>query len=324
MRRSFGATRILGTPCSHKGIPLAGKRYEIGWLGVAALVLLRITIGWHFLYQGIWKFRNPNFTSAGFLAQAKGPWADHFLALIPDHEGRDRLDAEKVAAHWQTIVDDAVKHFGLTENQKQQAQKRLENRRLQMQEYLAEAKPDIETYFHELERLAEAKRQPGSADMPFQKKRLWDKRKALETQAKTWLTWIDKAEEQLRRDLADGLTAEQRRLGPVPARSTEMDTVDKITMYSNVAIGLALITGLLTRWAALGGAVFLLSIVLSQPPWPTIYPPDPPIAGRSMLVNKEVVEMVGLLVIAAVPSGMWGGLDYVLKNLFRRRQRSAS
>lgn len=258
------------------------------------------------------------------MAQAKGPWADHFLALIPDYEGRERLDSDKVAAGWRAISDDAAKHYGLTDSQKAGAQKRLENRRQQMQDYLAEAQPEIETYFHELDRLAEAKRLPGADQIPYQKKRLWDKRKSLETQAKTWLTWIDKAEELLRRDLADGLTPEQRRLGPVPARATEMDTVDKITMYSNVAIGLALLTGLLTRWAALGGAVFLLSIVLAQPPWPTVYPPDPPVAGRSMLVNKEVVEMVGLLVIAAVPSGMWGGLDYVVKNLFRRRQRSAS
>ncbi len=286
-------------------------------------MLLRVTIGWHFLYQGIWKFRNPNFTSAGFLAQAKGPWADHFLGLIPDHEGRERLDPEKVAAHWRTLVDDAAKHYGLTDSQKQQAEKRYDKRRQQMQEYLAEIKEDTETYFHELDRLTEAKRQPGSGDIPYQKKRLWDKRKALEAQAKPWLGRLDEAEEQLKRDLTDGLTPEQRRLGPVPVRATGMDTVDKITMYSNVAIGLSLLSGLLSRWAALGGAVFLLSIVLAQPPWPTIYPPDPPIAGRSMLVNKEVVEMVGLLVIAAVPSGMWGGLDYVFKNLFRR-QRSPS
>lgn len=315
---------VRGSGSYSSGCVLDSKRYEIGLLGVAALVLLRITIGWHFLYQGIWKIRNPNFTSTGFLAQAKGPLADHYLALIPDHDGRRRLDPEQTAADWQGVFDGTARHYGLTDSQKQQAQQRLDNRLTQMREYLAEVKPDIETYFHELDRLETAKGQPGAADMPFQKKRLWDKRKALESQAKPWLGWLDKAEEDLHRDLADGLTEEQRRLGPAPKRSTGMDTIDKITMYSNVAIGLSLLTGLLSRWAALGGAVFLLSIVLSQPPWPNVYPPDPPIAGRSMLVNKEVVELVGLLVVAAVPSGMWGGLDYFLKHLFRRRRGSAS
>ena len=39
---------------------------------VAALVALRMLIGWHFLYEGIAKITNPYWTSAGYLADAKG------------------------------------------------------------------------------------------------------------------------------------------------------------------------------------------------------------------------------------------------------------
>ena len=33
----------------------------------ALLVLLRVAIGWHFLYEGVVKILNPGWTAAGFL-----------------------------------------------------------------------------------------------------------------------------------------------------------------------------------------------------------------------------------------------------------------
>ena len=43
-----------------------------GRFQVTALVALRMLIGWHFLYEGIAKLTNPYWTSAGYLAEAKG------------------------------------------------------------------------------------------------------------------------------------------------------------------------------------------------------------------------------------------------------------
>jgi thiosulfate dehydrogenase [quinone] large subunit len=39
---------------------------------LTALVILRVVIGWHFLYEGIVKVLNPYWSSAGFLLEAKG------------------------------------------------------------------------------------------------------------------------------------------------------------------------------------------------------------------------------------------------------------
>ena len=39
---------------------------------LTALVLLRIMIGWHFLYEGLVKLFNPYWSSAGFLLETKG------------------------------------------------------------------------------------------------------------------------------------------------------------------------------------------------------------------------------------------------------------
>jgi thiosulfate dehydrogenase (quinone) large subunit len=45
------------------------------------LVALRILIGWHFLYEGVAKLMNPNWTSAGYLLDSKGIFADFYLML---------------------------------------------------------------------------------------------------------------------------------------------------------------------------------------------------------------------------------------------------
>ena len=51
-----------------------------------ALALLRILIGWHFLYEGIAKLQKPNWSASGFLLQARGPLTNlfHWMANSPE------------------------------------------------------------------------------------------------------------------------------------------------------------------------------------------------------------------------------------------------
>ena len=51
------------------------------WVLKDSVVLMRIFIGWHFLFEGIIKFYNPDWTSYGYLASAQGPLKTVFLAL---------------------------------------------------------------------------------------------------------------------------------------------------------------------------------------------------------------------------------------------------
>jgi thiosulfate dehydrogenase [quinone] large subunit len=48
---------------------------------MAAIVALRVLIGWHFLYEGIAKLTAPSWSAAGFLSQARGPLADVMRGL---------------------------------------------------------------------------------------------------------------------------------------------------------------------------------------------------------------------------------------------------
>ncbi len=48
---------------------------------MVAITALRVLVGWHFLYEGIAKLTSPSFTAAGYLKQARGPFAGLFKWL---------------------------------------------------------------------------------------------------------------------------------------------------------------------------------------------------------------------------------------------------
>ena len=46
-----------------------------------AITVLRVMVGWHFLYEGIAKMTASSWSAAGYLKQARGPFADLFKWL---------------------------------------------------------------------------------------------------------------------------------------------------------------------------------------------------------------------------------------------------
>jgi thiosulfate dehydrogenase [quinone] large subunit len=48
---------------------------------LVALVTLRVLIGWHFLYEGITKLTNPNWSAASFLLESKWIFAGFFKSI---------------------------------------------------------------------------------------------------------------------------------------------------------------------------------------------------------------------------------------------------
>lgn len=56
----------------------AGNPSSLQW---TALVILRILIGWHFLYEGIVKLLNPYWSSAGYLSESKWLLSEWFQSI---------------------------------------------------------------------------------------------------------------------------------------------------------------------------------------------------------------------------------------------------
>ena len=54
---------------------------------LVAITVLRVVVGWHFLYEGVAKLMLPSWSAAGYLKQARGPFAGLFrwLASQPTH-----------------------------------------------------------------------------------------------------------------------------------------------------------------------------------------------------------------------------------------------
>jgi len=48
---------------------------------LAAITVLRVVVGWHFLYEGVAKLTSPSWSAAGYLKQARGPFGDLFRSL---------------------------------------------------------------------------------------------------------------------------------------------------------------------------------------------------------------------------------------------------
>ena len=63
------------------GLPGMNGETNLTRAQLGAVVLLRVLIGWHFLYEGIAKLSAPAFSAAGFLTQSRGPFAPLFHAL---------------------------------------------------------------------------------------------------------------------------------------------------------------------------------------------------------------------------------------------------
>jgi thiosulfate dehydrogenase [quinone] large subunit len=68
---------------------------------LAALVTLRIVIGWHFLYEGLVKVLSPSWTAADYLAQSQGlvSGAFHWLVASPS-----RLAVVDVLNSWGLVL----------------------------------------------------------------------------------------------------------------------------------------------------------------------------------------------------------------------------
>lgn len=98
---------------------------KISWLAVALLVVLRISIGWHLFYEGLWKLNTRRtatpWTAEGYLKNSTGPLRTKFREMTGDPNDLKWLDYEAMSAKWDAWRDRFVAHYQLSEEQ----QKRL-------------------------------------------------------------------------------------------------------------------------------------------------------------------------------------------------------
>jgi thiosulfate dehydrogenase [quinone] large subunit len=57
------------------------ERGQFSRSAMISITVLRVFVGWHFLYEGIAKLTSPSWSAAGYLKQARGPFAGLFKWL---------------------------------------------------------------------------------------------------------------------------------------------------------------------------------------------------------------------------------------------------
>jgi uncharacterized membrane protein YphA (DoxX/SURF4 family) len=287
-------------------------------------VLLRITIGWHFHYEGLWKvesFRGEKpFSAEGYLRNATGPLAPTFRAMIPDVDGLQTLDADAYKATLGEDVRQIGAHFGFNDDQDARAKAILDEATTFATDWFGslENRDRREKYVHDLEAVRKVEENPDALET--QKNWAWSQRKTLDKDRKDLTLDLTARRALVRDSIVKLATTEQvSSAGDFAPPPSQLQLNDRLTAYGLLAIGLCLMLGLFTRFAALSGAVFLGLVYLAMPPWPGL-PENPTDPGHYLFVDKNFVEMMACLAIASLPTGHWVGLDAALFGWYRRRR----
>jgi uncharacterized membrane protein YphA (DoxX/SURF4 family) len=251
------------------------------------------------------------------------------LQIVTDANGKTEIDCGAIIQRWYDFRRDFLKHYqpprsaddatqAAYERLARAAERTYNDFHEKAENYLKANTDDIVAYFGALDRFENDKERHQQA--PYQKQRRWDRMMELRHEADKWIKDLGAQELAFKNSLYSLLDEQQEKLGRVPPswnplRWDRMEQINFAVTYGLTAIGLCLMLGLCTPLAALGGAAFMCFVVMTQPAFPGIYPPDPAVVGHGLLVNKDFVEMVALLVVAASAAGRWGGLDYFLYHL---------
>lgn len=316
------------------------------------LILLRTAIGWHFFYEGVYKISttpgqrdtyagralswllpaprdkdkevDPPFSAEGYLRNATGPLASKFRAMVPDVDGLAKIERDpsglptRLKESWRADLDRIARHFRFNDDQKAAAEKELANKTGEIDEWFL--KPEnalnVKKYQRGLRSIEEVEQSRES--LPYQRTLAYKQRQDLDKDRRALVNEIDTYYLTLRDAWINLATPEQvKTSGKYVPGKTQVDWINLSTMWGLGLVGLCLMLGLFTRAAALGGAAYLLMFYLSMPPWPGL-PVGKAAEGHYLFVNKNLIELIACLAIAAMPSGLWLGLDALL---FGRRAR---
>jgi uncharacterized membrane protein YphA (DoxX/SURF4 family) len=287
-------------------------------LALVALAFLRIVIGLHFFLEGLGHLRDPAWSSAGFRKAAVGPLADGYRSLLPETGdwsatlgAADRRSADEaiaaweasVATQWQRRLDERLAVVPLSGEPLERSKQAFEASRKELAAWVGEIREDLVEYRLELIRLAETEARPAAREVPFERERVAKKRRELAGDAAAWMTAAAAIGRRLETEWDTALAPPDRDRMAAAAPRTALWKADRFVSWSLATIGGCLVLGLLVKFNAVGGAIFLASVVASQPFW----------VPGAQETYAQWVEMAALLAIAALPTGGWSGLDYFLE-----------
>ncbi len=225
-----------------------------------------------------------------FPTDAYGPWAG------------------QVASDWYEVVKQFQGLPGISDEQQQASEAEFNNAYYRLARFMEEHRGDLADYHHEASRLSEMKREAANGSPPFAKERIKAKKAQVEAIPRPWVAEVAALEEGFYESLAALPTDEQTELAAqasgVLYPATTLHRIDNLVKWLTLIVGVCLIVGFCTRLAAVAGAAFLVSIISTQPPWV-----EGIAANVKLIVGYQGIEVLALLLLAAIGAGAWAGLD---------------
>lgn len=233
---------------------------------------------------------------------------------------------EKLAQELREKIESAAASLELIENQPKKAEEILENHREQLVDFLNYNQVELISHFGTADRLQGFQRDGQNRDqvavyVDSLRGQVDTIRSDRTKKLRGWTSEVtsiwDSFESQINALAVDEQEDEQKRSKllihrPFDDNNAKSKWIDKIIPWFDTIVGVLLIIGLFTRFASMAAALFLVSVILTQPPW---------IPGTEP-TYFYFIEMFALLVIFATCAGRMGGLDFFFSSPNTNLQRT--
>jgi uncharacterized membrane protein YphA (DoxX/SURF4 family) len=297
----------------------------------ASLIFLRIVIGLHFFLEGSSHLRDPSWSSAGFRKAAVGPLASFLKSDLPETgdwkstlgnvHSTNAVDVAAAADNWRSSIVEEWKALGERRNVvlrrsgwvapadwvelSSAALGAADKKLASMLDY---ANEDLLDFCRQAVRLKATEKSAMAKNVPFMRDRIADKERELAGQKNGWMEEANAVGRELVSAWNEPLSAEERRIADTAVEPTRLWKADRFVSWSLTTIGACLVIGIFTKFNAVGGVFFLLSVVASQPFW----------LPAAQATYDQWVEIAGLLVLASMPLGAWAGIDAFLMPILKK------
>ena len=297
----------------------------------ASLIFLRIVVGLHFFLEGSSHLRDPSWSSAGFRKAAVGPLASFLKSDLPETgdwkstlgnvHSTNAVDVAAAADNWRSSIVEEWKALGERRNVvlrrsgwvapadwvklSSAALGAADKKLASMLDY---ANEDLLDFCRQAVRLKATEKSAMAKDVPFMRDRVADKERELAGQKNGWMEEANAVGRELVSAWNEPLSAEERRIADTAVEPTRLWKADRFVSWSLATIGACLVIGIFTKFNAVGGVFFLLSVVASQPFW----------LPAAQATYDQWVEIAGLLVLASMPLGAWAGIDAFLMPILKK------
>lgn len=279
-----------------------------------------LNIDWFFVHEQVLQVVSEqegqrHFTSLPYLQSSTGPFRMLFRGLVPDIDGLQRLTKPSAQARIDQRYYEILDHYqsrGLPFTTEQRA--KLAAIREDLKQSIAATLEDpgfqarLADYKLMLQRVRENSAAAGAA---YLQERLDADRKRLDTLGGELLGFVNEPLAELTLQAQSLATVDQMRAGPPPRPTAQTELIDWMVKWGLTLIGLCLMLGLFTPFAALAAALQLAMFYFATPPWPGL----PPLTaeGHYLYVNRNLIELIAALILLTTQAGRWAGLDYYLR-----------